>query len=295
MTTTKLNQSTIKKYLSEITPSGLSLGILQNWRKSDDELVKKLNTTLSNIQRFRKLNVLWINQWLAGERKGGKKYVPRELGSRKKKIVPSFVSDGKGLVKEVLLKKIIDKRSPREGTIATLPFLWDFEKQIVKIPSLKGLKFQGYEFAVTADKARASRKTFKQSTKILNEDKELSKRCILFNHNINDVLNKETTERYAHIFADYCGAYSTNADTIAHILNSKVLLKNGLLWVTVSSHDKHSNGGTKDLLPELVRKANKSMYRYMIEKIDGKKVFQYQGSKSGSGAPMYTMIIRRVK
>lgn len=275
----KVTTTRIKKYLADYpNTTGLAKGILLNWHLADWQLAIKFNKPEGVISRFRKLNERWMN----GQRNFHKV----------KKPVQTFKSDGKTVVKKAILSCLLDKQSPKKGIVATLPFDFNFEKKLIKIPALSGLNFHGFEFAYHVAIGAESRKRFRSQKKTLRYNKKLAERVVMFNNNINDVLNKDFSNRYAHILADYCGTFTVNGQTIEHIIKNDLVQVGGIIWVTLSGHDKNG-GGTKSKLPALVKKAGGT--RYKVEKIDGEKVYQYQSGVGQSGSPMYVMVIRRVK
>lgn len=278
--------------------------ILNNIELTPKELAKLTGKPLGVVNRFYKAS---IESVLHNEPRIGKeplniiKIVAEEkkITHKKRKVKTSkvneaptlFKSKGKQVVKEKLVELLLNEKSPKKGIVATLPFEFDFEKQLIKMPQLDGLNFHGFEFAYNITQGVESRKRFKKQRKILRHNPKLASRFCMFNNNINDILNKDYSERYAHIFADYCGAFSTNRKTIEHVIKNDLLVKGGLVWITLSAHDK-KGGGVKTKLPELVK--NIGGERYKIEEIAGEKLYRYQGSANGY-APMYVMIVRRIK
>lgn len=269
------------KELAKLT--GKPLGIVNRFYRASIESVLK-NEPVIGKQR------LSIIKGITQENVEAKK--KRKEKTTKKVEAPTlFKSRGKQVVKAKLVELLLDDKSPKKGIVATLPFEFDFEKELIKMPKLDGLNFHGFEFAYNITQGVESKRRYKKQRKILRHNPKLASRFCMFNNNINDILNKDYSERYAHIFADYCGAFSTNKKTIEHVIKNDLLVKGGLMWITLSAHDRRG-GGVKTKLPEIMK--NIGGNRYKIEEIAGEKLYRYQGSANGY-APMYVMIVRRVK
>lgn len=299
----------IAQYLKRYPKTtGLVRQILNNVELSREELAKLTNKPIGVINRFYLASIESVlkNRPCIGtesltilKRDTEKKVVvekvrrgrPKKEKSTEKEAPPLFKSRGKKVVKDKLVELLLDEKSPKQGVVATLPFEFDFEKKLIKMPKLNGLNFHGFEFAYNITQGIASKKRFRKQRKILRNNPQLASRFSMFNNNINDVLNRDFPNRYAHIFADYCGAFSTNRSTIEYVLKNDLVVKGGLIWITLSSHDRRG-GGVKTKLPQIVKTIGKD--KYVIEKIDGKELYNYQGSSNGY-APMFVMIIRRVK
>lgn len=300
----------IAKYLKTYPKTtNLVRQILNNVELTKSELAKLTNKPIGVINRFylasiesvlknkpcigtEQLTILKNNsEKTQVVKKTRKVRKSKEVKSVIKEAPPLFKSRGKKVVKDKLVELLLDEKSPKQGIVATLPFEFDFEKKLIEMPKLNGLNFHGYEFAYNITQGVASKKRFRKQRKILRNNPKLASRFCMFNNNINDILNKDFSDRYAHIFADYCGAFSTNKSTIEYVLKNDLVVKGGLVWITLSSHDRRG-GGVKTKLPQIVKTIGKG--KYVIEKIDGKELYNYQGSSNGY-APMFVMIIRRVK
>ncbi len=192
-----------------------------------------------------------------------------------------FDSKGKKVVKGEVFKNAIDERSPK-GMIGSLPLKWELEKKIV-IARPNCYNIQGYE--------TKSIEEYKMQQKIILESKELNKCSMVLYQNINEVLLHESPNRYAHLFTDYCNSFDSNKETIEYVIRNKVLILNGILWITVSTRGKI--GETKERLFSLIKKTGKD--NYVFEKIDGDDIYQYQGSENGKYSTMLSTILRRVK
>jgi len=272
----------IKKYLIDYPKtSGLSLSILSNWHLTNAELAKKFKTKEYIISRFRSLTVRWMN----GKRNH----------SKSKRVIAKVVckSPGKNEVRNGVLSLLLDSKSPKSGIVPTLPFKFDFEKSLIKMKELSELKFWGFEFAYNASKGVESRKRFKEQIKTIESSKSLSNRLTMFYKDINDVLKFSAEDQFAHIFADYCGTLNTNQDAIISVLQNKCLKIGGLLWVTINPRNMYGDKGIKNKLLTLAKDYGNKNYK--IEKLNGEEIFKYQGSESGTGAPMYAIAIRRIK
>lgn len=276
----KITVSRIKQYLKDYPKTtGVARFILENWHLTDEKIAKKLGITLAVASRFRKLNI----RWMSGKRNNRKP----------KKHVVVCKSRGKKEVREGILELLLDKLSPKVGVVPTLPFNFDFEKMIIKIEQLSGLLFWGYEFAYNVTKGKESRAQFKKQNKILESNRSLGNRVTMFYKNINDVLEYSTPDMYAHVFADYCGTLITNRKAIEAMFSNKVVQVGGIIWITVNPRNREGKRNTITELVSLCKKAGGSNFRQ--EKIHGEKVYRYQGSESGSGAPMYAVAFRRMK
>lgn len=291
----------IKDYLDNNPSSELISIILNNLNHEISFIAKKAGRTESTIKKFL---LSAIQSVILGRPSIGKEKIKiKELiafstpkpkgkpGRPKVKEIPKiFTSSGKNVVKDTIVKLLLDSRSPKSGIIATLPFEFDFEKKLVRMNELKDLNFHGYEAAYNISQFSESKKRFRKQKKILNSDDVLRDRVTMYNHNINDMLMKEKSDRYSHLFMDYCGALSTNKETISHVIKNNVVQKGGLIWITLSGHDV--SGGTKHKIQQLVKNVGGNSYE--LEKIEGQPVYQYQG-RGGRGATMYVVLIRRVK
>jgi len=187
----------------------------------------------------------------------------------------------------------LDSKSVKTGIVPTLPFNFEFEKMLIKIRALKGLYFNGYEYGYNKTKNTECRNHFKVQLRMLEEDKALAKRILVRFENINKVLVFGGENQYAHIFADYCGNFSTNKDAIEHIISNNLIKKGGLLWITLNSRSTNGDRDIKNVLPKFVEKIGGANYK--IEKIEGEKAYSYKGSISGKGAPTLALVVRRIK
>jgi len=259
--------------------------ILSNLNLTNSELAVKLGKNEKIAKMFRTYAITSVL--------GKQKYSTGKKVKVKQKIATvDYKSDGKSMVRKAILKLLLESKS-NVGIVPTLPFDFDFEKELIEIPALKGLYFNGYEYAYNKDKGTQCKNHFRTQIQMLENDKELAKRIIMRYQNINDVLTFGGENQYAHIFADYCGNFSTNKDAIEYILKNNLIKKGGLLWITLNTRSTNGDKNLKEVLPNFVEKIGGANYK--IEKINGEKVYNYKGSKSGKGAPTLAIAVRRIK
>lgn len=280
----KITLGSIKKFLKKRPDtSDMLRTILLNLNSSDAKLAKKMGKDELVIKRFRSYAIKSVmgKQVYAGKHK------------KKQNVATDYKSNGKTIVREAVMKMLLDSKSVKTGIVPTLPFNFEFEKMLIKVPALKGLFFNGYEFGYNATKNVECRKHFKVQLKMLEKDKTLASRILMRFENINKVLVFGGENQYAHIFADYCGNFSTNKDAIEHIISNNLIKKGGLLWITLNARSTNGDRNLKEVLPNFVEKIGGSNYK--IEKIEGERAYSYKGSISGKGAPTLALVVRRIK
>jgi len=285
----KITLDSINKYLkNRPETSELLRTILFNLNLSDSALAKKTNKDELVIKRFRTYAITSVmgKQVYAG---GGIKKKKKQ----KQNVATDYKSNGKTIIREAVMKMLLDSKSVKTGIVPTLPFNFEFEKMLIKKPELKGLYFNGYEFGYNKTKNVECRKHFKVQLKMLEKDKTLASRILMRFENINKVLVFGGENQYAHIFADYCGNFSTNKDAIEHIISNNLIKKGGLLWITLNARSTNGDRNLKEVLPNFVEKVGGTNYK--IEKIEGEKAYSYKGSISGKGAPTIALVVRRIK
>ncbi|HRC81884.1 MAG TPA: hypothetical protein PLF27_10910 [Sedimentibacter sp.] len=275
----KITTGRIKKYLTENPKTtGISRYVLEHWHLSDKQISALTGYSVGTVSRFRKLNILRMNGKL--KKKGSANGI-------------SYKSSGKREIRNAVYELLLDKRSPKEGIVPTLPFNFDFEKVIVSNPKLKGLQFWGFEFPYNATKRKESLKQWHKQHEILSVNSKLSNRVTMFFKNINDVLENSTEGMFAHVFADYCGTLMSNESAIRSVFENKIVKVGGIVWITISPRN---NQGRKNTIGELLYIIEQSAGNsFKSEKIHGANVFRYTGSDSGAGSPMYAVAFRRVK
>lgn len=298
----ELNRDMFVDYVKLYNPQGLTRILMENPLLSEEKMAKLAGKDVGTIRRFLltaiqsvikgkpcignfKLNIPELIKIRNKQRNNGMETRGRKP-SRKLKTFNGQVKDV--VIHNRLVSLIRDKKSPRSGVIATLPFNFVLEKKLLKYNELNELMIHGYEFGKDQSQVVKSRIQFKRQKRILRDDKELSNRVVMYNHDINDALLKEKeSDRYAHIFVDYCGMYSTNKQTIQHILENNLVKVGGLIWITLCGRAKRGDSAKKDL-PKLIKKAGGN--RYKAHSIEGEKLFSYFTSQS-----MFTTILRRIK
>jgi hypothetical protein len=296
-----LSRDMFEDYINLYNPQNLTRTLLENPLLSEQQMAKVAGKDVGTIRRFLptaiqsvikkkpcvgnfKLNIPELLKIRNKQRNNG---VERR-GRKPSRKLKSFNGEVKKILHNRLLGLIRNKRSPKNGVIATLPFDFVLEKRIIKHKDLNGLVFHGYEFGKDQIRAAKSRIQFKRQKKILRDDTQLANRVVMYNHDINDALLKENeSDRYAHILVDYCGMYSTNKDAILHIIKNNLVKVGGLVWITLCGRAKRGDSAKKNL-PKLIESAGGN--RYKAHNIEGEKLFPYFTSQS-----MFTTILRRIK
>jgi len=290
-----------KRIVNQIANSNFKLSKIKSYltrRPETSELVKTilLNLNLSNVAIAKKLGkdeevVARFRTYAIKSLMGIQKYAGQR--KRKQNVATDYKSNGKTIVRNAVMKMLLDSKSTKVGIVPTLPFNFEFEKMLIKNPALKGLFFNGYEFGYNKTKNVECRKHFKVQLKMLEKDKALASRILMRFENINKVLVFGGENQYAHIFADYCGNFSSNKDAIEHIISNNLIKKGGLLWITLNARSSNGDKNLKEVLPKFVEKIGGKNYK--IELIEGEKAYSYKGSISGKGAPTLALVVRRIK
>jgi hypothetical protein len=196
----------------------------------------------------------------------------------KAKEVKKPLDFSEGVCKKRVRNRVVEevKHSKiKKGLVLTLS--WKkciLEKLINKEKELKGLKFLSCEcdektFDILKDNIKKNKLTFME-TPLLSE---IGK--------IIDVAKKDT---YAHLFLDYCKSLQQFSSEIEKSLKNKIVVKDGLVWITVTSRvgAGHKGYNTKKEFAKLLERVGKD---YKVE-------FTYAYKDS---APMFTAILRRIK
>lgn len=207
----------------------------------------------------------------------------------------AYKSKPKFEVKDAIIKMLLSTLSPKNGFIPTLPDLFDFEKRIIKLRALKGLMFLGFEFPYNLMQGKKrTHKKYEQQLDLLKANNKLSSRVFHSLKNINErLMFSQQPDQFAHIFTDYCGTIERNKEAVIHMLKYDLVVNGGLIWLTFNTRDNTTGGGTEIKLKKLIAKYGGNRYKY--EPLNGSDILKYQGSDSGLGAPMLTLVIRRVK
>lgn len=289
-----ITKKKIEAYLEKYPQtSEFVVTLLQNCGHSISFLMKKtgksrrvvvgflLGALESVIQDTPMIGKKLITPALANYSKGG---TPTEEKTVTKKGGSFYKTETKEKVHNAILSLLNESGTPKSGMVATLPYHFALENKIIADKNLNGLNFQGYEGAYNVTKGRESKLTFKRQRRILFENPQLASRISIAYGNINHVLGIEKPNRYAYIFADYCGQYKSNKQTIRHIIANDVVVQNGFIWVTFSTR----NGFPDAELKALVKEAGRGNYRFVP--IEGEEIYHY----AESGA-MCTALIQRVK
>lgn len=296
-----LNRGMFENYINSHKPSPFTLTLLKNPLLSDEEMSKLTGKSVGTIRRFLptaiqsvikgkpcignyKLNIPELLKLRNKQRNNGKE----TRGRKPCKKLTTFNGKIKKYIHARLLSLMLDEKSPKSGKVATLPFNFVLEEKIIKYKKLNELMFNGYEYGKDPIQKIKSRIQFKRQTKILKNNKSLAERVVMYNHDINDALLKEReSDTYSHILTDYCGTYSTNKETIRHILEKDLVKVGGLVWITLCGRAKRGDSPKKDL-PNLIKKSGGN--RYKVHTIEGEKLFPYFTSQA-----MFTTILRRIK
>jgi hypothetical protein len=207
----------------------------------------------------------------------------------------SYTNGEKKTIRNFLTLCMLSVLSPKVGEILTLPDEFLFEKIISKIKDLKNLTFRGFEIHRAGVKTeKQARADYKNQLRIIESTPSLRNRCLQLFKDINEYIMFEKREgSFAHILLDYCGSFTTNKRTITHVLENNLVMVGGIIWITLNARDKYDKNTNVNLF-KLITKTGGNRYRF--EKIDGiQPIYKYQGSDNRKGAPMYTVLLRRVK
>ena len=98
---------------------------------------------------------------------------------------------------------------------------------------------------------------------------------------IGTILKISGQDKFSHLFLDYCDTLKKFASEIEMSIKNNVVVKGGLIWITVSS--RKGEGVTKTELQKLVKNVGGSNYK-----------INYTDSYKDT-SPMVTMIVQRLK
>jgi hypothetical protein len=241
-------------------------------------------------RQFRSYTTRWIN----GTQKTRASYVKKTKATKivaVAKVADSndtYKSAGKTSIKEKIVGFLTDKLSPKTGEVLTLAHEFAFELELIKLKVLAGLNFAISEVVVS---------TLKKQVKMLKNNDGLRKRVSLGRPmacDFNDLIYSGAKNRWAHIFADYCGQFRQDIRaTLNYMITNDLVQKYGIIWLTL---DKRSVHGVKDLdtlIPTLVKDWGNE--RYKVEFIESYKGTLTDPTKGNTGSNMITFIIRRIK
>ena len=179
--------------------------------------------------------------------------------------------DGKNRVKNRLVDELLYSEV-KNGTILTLSsHQCDTEKRINKESSLKGFQFISCECDVN---------TYNKLNENIKKEKMTFMKAALFCE-IGTILKISGQDKFSHLFLDYCDTLKKFASEIEMSIKNNVVVKGGLIWITVSS--RKGEGVTKTELQKLVKNVGGSNYK-----------INYTDSYKDT-SPMVTMIVQRLK
>jgi hypothetical protein len=164
---------------------------------------------------------------------------------------------------------------------------------------LSGLEFHGHEFAYNSQQGISrTHDKYNSQIRILLGNPKLNERVFHIEKDLRERLEKTKIPNcYAHIFADFCNSFESNKEAIASMLKNDLVQKNGLIWITVYTdrniREEKLRGNTEQKLYNCIKKNGGN--RYKFEPLNNSIVYKYIGSDNGIGAPMYTVLLRRIK
>lgn len=298
----RITAQKISHYISTHNPNDRIRTFALNLHLDENQLAKKTDTDLTSTKRF----IPWVAESIVKNRKrigktltipALKDYRDRMDGhfeSIRTSKKGKFVSDGKQIIHDRITELLLDDKSPKQGVVATLAYMFKLEQRLAGIRELNNLQFHSYEYPYKKKvKITKFNKVYRSQLRLLMRNKKLAKRCFALFANINDMLQHESEDRFAHLFLDYCGSITTNGKTLDMVMEKNLVKRGGIIWVTLCSRSCKGDRVTKQL-PEILKKHS---VRYQIETIKGRKLFSYQSKmdkRKKRGRTMFTMLIRRV-
>jgi len=244
------------------------------------------------IHQFRSYTTRWIN----GTQKTKASYATKKSVAKPVKVAKvakpadndTYNSIGKTTVKEKIINFMIDKFSPKTGEVLTLAHEFSFELTLIKLKILAGLNFVVSEVVET---------TLFAQVKILKSNDNLRKRVSLgrpMASDFNDIIYAGSKNRWAHIFADYCGQFTEDIrSTLRYMISNDLVQQYGIIWLTLDKRSVHGVKNLDTLIPSLVKDWGKG--RYKIELIESYKGALTDPTKGNTGSNMITFVIRRIK
>lgn len=172
------------------------------------------------------------------------------------------------------IDRAVKKYGVKKGLILTLScFKCDAEILINHYHPL--FKFLSYEF----DPVHFA--LLKQNIKINKWDFMLEP---VYDKIIEGIKNAKK-DTYSHLLLDFCQSLVTHAPDIELALANDIVKKGGIIWITVTSRLGRGYKGynTKKELDNLIQIAGRGNYK-IVEKVG-----------YGTGAPMYSIIVQRIK
>lgn len=302
----RLSQSKIDRFLETQNPNQRIRNFVLNLHLSEEKLAKRTGTELGATRRF----LPWVVQSVLDNRSviGKPLTNPDLIRYRKQNTLKSFLtqkggkfnSDGKDTIHNRVIELLTDDASPKEGVVLTLAYMFKLEKKLVDIPQLRNLFFHSCEYPYhKKSKIIKYNKVYRKQLRLLMRNKKLGERCLALFTNINEMLQHETKDRFAHLFLDYCGSVSTNGKALDLAMQNNLVKVGGIIWVTLCSRSSKGDRVTK-ILPELARKHRDN---YRVEHIKPNSplntgFFRYQSKmdkRKKRGKTMFTMLFRRIK
>jgi len=239
------------------------------------------------IIRFRSYTTRWIN----GTQKTKASYAKKTKVKKTVKVADSndtYKSVGKTTVKEKIVSFLTDKFSPKTGEVLTLAHEFAFELELIKKKILAGLQFAVSEVV---------EQYLKKQVKILKSNDELRKRVSMGRPmacDFNDLIYASSKNRWAHIFADYCGQFTPNIRaTLNYMITNDLVQNNGIIWLTLAKRSVHGVKDLDKLIPSLVKEWGNG--RYKVEFVESYVGNLTDPTKGNTGSRMITFIIRRIK
>lgn len=304
----RLSQSKIDRFLETQNPNQRIRNFVLNLHLSEEKLAKRTGTELGATRRF----LPWVVQSvLDNQSRVGKPLTnPDLIRYRNRQTAKTFatsnggkyVSDGKKIIHNRLKELVQDDASPKEGVVLTLAYMFSLEKELIKLPALRNLFFHSCEYPYQKkNKITKYNRVYRKQIRMLMRNKKLGERCLALFSNINDVLQHESEDRFAHLFLDYCGSVTTNGKVVDMVMQKNLVKLGGIIWVTLCSRSCKGDRVTK-ILPEI---AKKHQNNYRVEQViptnglnRDNRLFAYQSKmdkRKKRGKTMFTMMFRRIK
>lgn len=263
MNTSKL--SPVKKEIAELLISGLSkekvVGIMAGRRK-----VSKKQRAYGTFKSY----VTMVDNMIQNYNKKEVVKIKKDIVKSEKKLQDFTEGDAKNRVKVRLVEEMLHS-SIKTGPVLTLSsHQCDTELRIQKELILKTLYFiscecDGATYSVLKDNVIKNKWNFMHD---------------ILNCKIGVILRIAGKDAFSHLLLDYCKTLKEHAEEIEIAIKNKLVVKGGLIWITVSSR---KGGATKTELQNIIKRAGGSDYKIECE-------YSYRDT-----GPMVSMIVRRIK
>jgi len=261
----ELTTQETEKFISELSPVKKRIALYMNAGFSKVDSAKKIakenGSDFSTILSFATMvEKLAIKKGIVFSSKRKKPtYEPcTKENSAKNKV-------HKRVLEEVMYSKI------KSGVVLTLSWINCILETLVN-EKLNDLKFLSCEM---------DKDTFVDLEKFI-EEKSLTFMKEPLRCKIGEIIKISAKNTFSHLFLDYCKGFELFKDEISIAIKNKIIVKDGIIWITVGSRSGKKGFKTEKEVLDL------------IEEVGGKdyKVEFKHGYRDSM--PMFTVIIRRI-